>query len=283
MALNILSRSSNSPISTGKRSIAIAEIVIYSIIHIAQFSTRFMQERRYWHHNKNKSIGRCVLYSWWSMVGLLSQVRIAGSSLVLSTSRPDKPMLVAESVLQSVGLSPLLFEVSLIMLRCGQSGESGPGNSKWSKWTRFALHFFRFPIFIAIVLAVVGACINMHALGEAGSVVLVVTFAYVCCLVAWLAFKSRTILPESGHRAALVTVFTLPFLLVRIVYFLLLEYGPPRFNPATGDIGILVGMGLLMEIIVVILLLAARGVVEPVMPAFIAKHIVYDDLESPSN
>jgi hypothetical protein len=73
MALNILSRSSDLPISTGKRNIAIAEIVIYSIIHIAQFIIRFMQERRYWHHNKNKSIGRCVLYSWWSMVGLLSQ------------------------------------------------------------------------------------------------------------------------------------------------------------------------------------------------------------------
>jgi hypothetical protein len=123
----------------------------------------------------------------------------------------------------------------------------------------------------------------MRALGEAGSVVLVVTFAYVCCLITWLAFKSRTFLPESGHRAAFVTVFTLPFFLVRIVYFLLLEYGPPRFNPSTGDIGILVGMGLLMEIIIVMLLLVARGVAEPVVPSFISKHIVYDDLESPGN
>ncbi|KAJ5748625.1 uncharacterized protein N7511_010321 [Penicillium nucicola] len=283
MALSILSRSSDSPISSGKRNIAIAEIVIFSIIHIAQFSTRFMQERQYWHHTKNKKIGRCVLYSWFSMVGLLSQIRIAGSAVILSTSHPDKSMLIAESALQSVGLSPLLFEVSLVMLRCGQSGEFGPGNSKWSKWTRFALHFFRFPIFIAIVLAIVGASINMRALGEAGSVVLVVTFAYVCCLVAWLAFKSGTILPESGNRAAIVTVFTLPFLLVRVIYFLLLEYGPPRFNPATGDIGILVGMGLLMEIIIVMILLVARGVAEPVMPAFFPKSLVYEDLESPVN
>jgi hypothetical protein len=47
--------------------------VIYSLIHIVQFGARFMQEQRYWHHNKNKNIGRCILYSWWSMVGLLSQ------------------------------------------------------------------------------------------------------------------------------------------------------------------------------------------------------------------
>jgi hypothetical protein len=44
-------------------------------------------------------------------------VRIAGSALVLASSHPDKPMLIAASSLQSVGLSPLLFEVSLVMLR----------------------------------------------------------------------------------------------------------------------------------------------------------------------
>ncbi|OQE30349.1 hypothetical protein PENFLA_c003G03038 [Penicillium flavigenum] len=276
----MLSRSSDSPISTGKRNIAIAEIAIYSLIHTAQFSIRCLQEWRYWHHNKNKSIGRCVFYSWWSMVGLLSQIRITGSALVLSSSHPEKPMLIAESILQSVGLSPLLFEVSLVLLRCGQSGETGPGNSKWTKLIRFALHFFRFPIFIAIMLAVVSGCINMRALGEAGSIVLVVTFAYVCGLVGWLAIKSRSILPESGHHAVFLTVLTLPFLLVRIIYFLLLEYGPSKFNPTTGHVGISVGMGLLMEIIIVVLLFAARAVAEPVWPSIISKRIVYDDLES---
>jgi uncharacterized membrane protein (DUF485 family) len=148
---------------------------------------------------------------------------------------------------------------------------------------RFALHFFRFPIFIAIVLAVVGGIIDMHQLGEAGSIVLIVTFAYVCGLVAWLAVKSRSILPESGQRAALLVALTLPFLLVRVVYFLLLEYGPPKFNPASGDVGIMVGMGLLMEVIVVVLLLTARMVAEPVWPSAIKKRIVYDDLESPAH
>jgi hypothetical protein len=35
--------------------------------------------------------------------------------------------------------------------------------------------------------SVVSGCINMRTLGEAGSIVLVVTFAYVCGLVGWLA------------------------------------------------------------------------------------------------
>jgi hypothetical protein len=72
-------------------------------------------------------------------------------------------------------------------------------------------------------------------------------------------------------------------LLVRVVYFLLLEYGPPKFNPASGDVGIMVGMGLLMEVIVVVLLLTARMVAEPVWPSAIKKRIVYDDLESPAH
>lgn len=260
----------------------------------------------FWHRVSRRHLGKLKDKSLKSVI-----VRIAGSALVLSSSRPEKPILIAESILQSVGLSPLLFEVSLVLLRwyvkdfmpwdlafffpqnknkandislnSGQSRETGPGNSKWTKPSRFALHFFRFPIFIAITLAVVGGCINMRALGEAGSIVLVVTFAYVCGLVGWLAVKSRSILPKSGHCAVLLTVLTLPFLLVRTIYFLLLEYGPPKFNPATGDIGILVGMGLLMEIIIVILLLTARAVAEPVWPSIISKRIVYDDLESTRN
>jgi predicted neutral ceramidase superfamily lipid hydrolase len=170
-----------------------------------------------------------------------------------------------------------------IVFNSGQSGETGPGNSKWTKLVRFALHFFRFPIFIAIILTVVGGSINMHSLGDAGSIVLVVTFAYVCGLVTWLALKSRSMLPASGHRAVLLTVLTLPFLLIRVIYFLLLEYGPPKFNPATGEVGILIGMGLLMEIIVVVFLSVARAVAEPVWPLMISKRIAYDDLESPVN
>lgn len=106
----------------------------------------------------------------------------------------------------------------------------------------------------------------------------------LCVRSCWLAaVKLRSIIPKSGHRAVLLTVLTLPFLLVRIIYFLLLEYGPPKFNPATGYIGILVGMGLLMEIIIVVLLLTARAVAEPVWPSIICKRIVYDDLESMRN
>jgi len=43
-------------------------------------------------------------------------VRITSSAIILSNSHPNKSVLVAESAMQNVGLSPLLFEVSLALL-----------------------------------------------------------------------------------------------------------------------------------------------------------------------
>ena len=116
----------------------------------------------------------------------------------------------------------------------------------------------------------------MKALGEAGSVLLVVTFVFVCGLVIWLAFKSYSILPAEGHRGVLLVMLALPFLLIRVIYFLLREFGPSKFNPASGDVGILAGMGLVMEVIIVSLLLSARAVVEPIWTAESKRSIVAD-------
>ncbi|CAI7670344.1 unnamed protein product [Penicillium manginii] len=260
---HLLPRAEDGSISTARRNIAIAELVIFSAIHLIQIPIRFAQEWRYWHNRKKRHVARCFFYSWFSMIGLLSQLRIASSAMIISKSHPNKSMLIAEACLQSVGLSPLLFEVSLVLLRCGQAGEYGRGNSKWSLPIRIALHGFRFPIFIAIVLAVVGGIIDIRPYGEAGSVVLVVTFVFVCGLVGWLSVKCHSILPATGRRGVMLTMLTLPFLLIRVIYFLLQEYGPSEFNPASGSVGILAGMGLLMEIIIIGIFFLARTVIEP--------------------
>jgi hypothetical protein len=143
------------------------------------------------------------------------------------------------------------------------------------------MHGFRFFVAIAVVLGVVGGIIKMPALGKVGSIVLIVVFAFVCGLVSWLAVKFRTILTLAGHRGILLTSCALPFLLVRIIYFLLLEFGPPKFNPAYGNVAILAGMGLLMEIIVVSWLMAARTVAEPISESTGMKHITSVDEEQP--
>ena len=142
---------------------------------------------------------------------------------------------------------------------------------------------FRFPVAVAIVLGVVGGIIEVPALGKAGSVVLIVVFAFVCGLVAWLVVKSRTILALAGHRGILLTSCALPFLLVRVVYFMLLMYGPSKFNPSHGSVVIFAVMGLLMEILVVSLLIAARTEAEPIYGSKGMKHIASVEEEQPED
>ncbi|KAB8234075.1 uncharacterized protein BDW43DRAFT_310434 [Aspergillus alliaceus] len=249
--------------SPSKRHVAIAEMVLFSLIQIIQCSTRLMQEWKYWHHNKRKSVPRCIFYSWYGLIGLVAQLRIAGSGMVLSGSQ-SKKVLISEAILQGIGLSPLLFEVSLVMLRSGQTGRTGPGNSRYPKTIRLLLHFFRFPVFFGVVLIVVGESADVYACKVVGSVVLVLIFAFGCGLFVWVAVAYRTLLPEAGHRCVLLVLAALPFFIVRIAYMLLAQYGPPKFNPANGDVGVMVGMGLLMEIVIMIILLSARAVAEPV-------------------
>lgn len=123
-------------ISPQQRNLAIAEIVLFSLIQLIQFITRYLQEWKYWHHARRKSRSRCIFYSWFGLIGLLAQgwcgtipnshtpsnhstltVRIAGAAVVLSDPHPNKSKLIAEISLQSIGLSPLLFEMSLVLLR----------------------------------------------------------------------------------------------------------------------------------------------------------------------
>ncbi|PYH48785.1 uncharacterized protein BP01DRAFT_285614, partial [Aspergillus saccharolyticus JOP 1030-1] len=203
--------------------IAIVEVVLFSIIQLVQFLMRYNQEWRYWHHRRQKRHARCFLYSWWGLLGVLAQIRIAGSAMVISNSHPSRSMLIAESVLRSIGLSPLLFEVSLVLLRSGQAGRTGPGNSRYPKHVRFLLHFFRFPVIISIVMVVVGECVRIPGCMYAGGAVFVTTFCFVCGLVIWLAMTYRSILSAAGKSCVLIVLASLPFLVVRVVYFLLAE------------------------------------------------------------
>ncbi|KAI9045451.1 uncharacterized protein KD926_008878 [Aspergillus affinis] len=253
----------SSIISLDRRHIAISQLVIFLIIQIVQFYTRFIQEWRYWHHNKRKSLPRCILSSWMGLLGVLAQFRIAGSAMIISNNNPNQSMLIAENVLQGIGLSPLMFEVSLVLLRSGQAGRKGPGNSRYPKQIRFALTLFRFPIIFSIVLVVVGASIQNRICKIVGSIMLPIAFAFGCGLAVLLAVQYRAVLPKAGHRCVLLVLVALPFLVVRVAHFLLAEFGPRKFSSEVGDTGVTVGMRLVMEIIITMCLLAARAVAEP--------------------
>ncbi|KAL2867157.1 uncharacterized protein BJX67DRAFT_105458 [Aspergillus lucknowensis] len=258
---------SNYTISEEKRVFAVAELAMFSVIHIIQFITRFIQERRYWHHSKLRSVGWCFVYAWWGMIGFLAQFRIAGSAMMISNPKPSKSMLIAETVLQGIGLSPLLFEVSLVLLRSGQTGRTGPGNSRHPSHLRFTLHFFRFPVIISIVLVLAGRILDIRACSIVGTVIFILTFLLVWCIVLGMAARSRKSLPAAGYRSVLAVLASLPFLTVRVVYFLLAEYGSPKFEAVIGHVDFMVGIGFLMEIIAAVLLIVARTIAEPLWGA----------------
>lgn len=117
----------------------------------------------------------------------------------------------------------------------------------------------------------------------AGSILLVIAFSFVCGLVSSLAAKSRSTLSVTGYRGVCLVLLALPFLFIWVMYFILQAYGDPKYEPVTGETGILVGMGLLMEIITLAVLFVARAVIEPISSDE-AKNIVrYEDPESAEN
>ena len=122
-------------------------------------------------------------------------------------------------------------------------------------------------MFFGIVLIVVGESAAVYACKVVGSVLLVLIFAFGCGLFSWLAVAYHSVLPRAGYRCVLLVLAALPFFVVRIAYMLLAQYGPRRFDPANGDGGVMVGMGLLMEIMIMIILLSARAVAEPIRGA----------------
>jgi len=162
---------------------------------------------------------------------------------------------------------PSLLRTRLTDLRrsySGQAGKVGPRKSTQPETVRFMLHFFRFPIFISLVAVIVGRCINIRAGDIAGSIVFAISFISFCGYIAILAVKSRAYFTVTGYQGVLLALAALPFLAVRVIYFLLGEYGPPGLKQVNGDSCVAVGMGLLMEAIVVLILFTARLVMEPI-------------------
>ncbi|KAL4865345.1 hypothetical protein BDV12DRAFT_211084 [Aspergillus spectabilis] len=257
---------SNLTLSDKKHTFAIAQLIIFSFIHATQFSTRFIQERRYWHHTRRRSDTWCFVYSWWGMIGILAQLRIASAAMMMLNRSSSKSILITETILQGIGLAFLLFDVSLVLLRSGQTGRTGPRNSRHPTHLRLTLHFFRFPAFISIIMILVGNSINVRAceiVGSVGSVVLILTFVLVWYVVLGMAARSRKFLSKSGHQTVHVVLASLPFLTVRIVYFLLGGYRPREIDDGVRHFSFGVEMGLLMEVLVSALLIVARTIAEP--------------------
>lgn len=121
---------------------------------------------------------------------------------------------------------------------------------------KWALVAVRVTLVIGVIVIIVGACILMLDLWKAGATVLVaVFFALASIHIGLLIYNKR--------NGLLISAAALLPLAVRAAYLVLIQYSQTAdLNPITGNVGYLIGMGYVMEYLVIIALLAATVVSE---------------------
>lgn len=128
-----------------------------------------------------------------------------------------------------------------------------------------ALMAVRVTLVIGVILIIVGACILMLDLWKAGATVLVaVFFALASIHIGLLIYNKRNGIFSSVQRnGLLISAAALLPLAVRAAYLVMIQYSQAAdLNPITGDVGYLIGMGYVMEYLVILALLAATVVSE---------------------
>lgn len=149
-------------------------------------------------------------------------------------------------------------------LYSGHAGDKYSKNTVYPKFLGTLLRLTRAPIIASAVLFVIAGCILNTTVLKAGSLVLLAAFVYVAGISIFISVTGyKQLLHTSGQLGLWLVVATLPFYTVRVVYLVLVEFGSIRFNPVLGDWRFLAAMGLAMEVPILLLLMIAGVVVEP--------------------
>lgn len=61
----------------------------------------------------------------------------------------------------------------------------------------------------------------------------------------------------------IVAETVIPFLMVRVIYLVLVEFGPVKFSPLLGDWRYQAGMAFVMEVAIMVLLIVGRAIIQP--------------------
>ncbi|GLI81849.1 hypothetical protein PoHVEF18_010241 [Penicillium ochrochloron] len=261
--------------------VAIAELVIYIPIALLSIFVVFR-------HGFYKQLG-------WIYLCIFSGIRIGGSIMeILSTKNPenanDKEW---ATILQSVGLSPLLLSTLGLMKRIfdetsdripsdplssknlalqaigAVSGIFGKLLSIYSKKATAASYRSKFvqllhiPALIALILAISGGTDQAssdeseHATGktETRAAIILFLLIYISTCLLWVITVRDLHKMEASQKRIFVCVFlALPFIAVRLLYSLIADFGHnPRFSFVDGDIKIQIVMATVEEFAVVCL------------------------------
>ncbi|KAI5863150.1 hypothetical protein GGS23DRAFT_609609 [Durotheca rogersii] len=205
----------------------------------------------------------------WLYLIVFAVARVLGAALQLGTLTDPRnaSLYVGAATLRNVGLSPLIMVQLALVGRAAAAAttSSGPGPKSAAApplVTERHLRLVQLVALAGLILGAVGGAQAPEALGgtgryeasglsKAGVGLMAAAYVLLALAAALVAARISRVAPGS-RRLVLAVGAALPFLLVRLAYSAEATFGNrPEFNPTLGDPSILLGMGVVMEMVVV--------------------------------
>lgn len=210
----------------------------------------------------------------WFALAMFSALQTAGGSIILYVNHeklenvnPGIELMIVGSVFLGVSLTPLLL-TAIQLLTFGNTDIRSPFIQLYH------LIIGRFLVIASAVLAAVGATHQFSAyeshttttlgikLLQTSSVVYITSFVYILVLT----LICHRVLDSRFNRAFVAYIYALyastPFFLIRLIYNIISAFtyssdifAPTKFSLFSGEWQIYLGMGLIMEIAIVIIFL----------------------------
>jgi hypothetical protein len=231
-----------------REGVSIGEIAVYSpaLLIAIYLSIR---------HGFGRSAG-------WMFLIIFCLARIIGAAMQLATiSSPSNISLyTGYAILQNIGLSPLMLATLGLLSRLLD-------NINRAHHTAISTRFFKFVelvIMVGLILGIVGGVnasndyVKTHvfvpsSLNKVGTALFIVSYIAIVASTILLSFSVN----HASHgekRILLAVAFSLPFLLVRLVYSIISTFTKNKnFNLMTGNITILLCVAFIEELVIVIM------------------------------
>ncbi|KAL7270046.1 hypothetical protein RUND412_007259 [Rhizina undulata] len=248
--------------------LAIAEFVVYAIVLVfCVFNTFRLGFRR---------------ETGWIVLAIFCVFRIVGSIILVAAQASNSRsvgLYVAASILNSIGLSPLLSATLAFVNTC--SNFSHQQNPLFAKVFRYN-HLL---ILAAIILSSIGG--SKQSDSDPSSVsqgILLSKISIILLLLSWVGisftslslFGAKDSFPSGIRKLYHAVLFSLPFLLIRIIYSFLIAFNAKstaaspvptsKYSSTSGNWLYQLFLGVLMEFIVVVSFTVAGFFAQPESP-----------------
>lgn len=236
---------------TYRSSVSIAEIIVYvpCLVIAIVLATR---------HSFRHASG-------WIYLAMFALARLIGASMQLATiSHPnDISLYFGAATVTNIGLSPLLLATIGLLRHVFDS-------TRYDRSTpvQASIRIFLTILAVALILGIVGGVqagrdysnsgrYTPSILSKVSSVLYTIGYAIIVAMVAVAYFKISHI--GAGEKRLLFAILaSLPFLLVRLVYSLLVTFGHNKnFNVVTGSVTAVLCVAFVEEFIVTVIYEAA--------------------------